>query len=207
MKPIIFLFVILLAVVGFITFTRREEVSPNPSTIPSETLSSAFNEQATDKGCSGTPTPAQTEGPYYKAGSPQRNTIADGESGEKLLVTGFVFDKNCQPIPNAWLDFWQANAEGVYDNEGFVLRGHQFTDENGMYQLETIVPRAYESRPPHIHVKVRAGDGPILTSQLYFPDPPAGGQNQTDTIFNSALMMNIQESESGKVGQFNFVLN
>lgn len=156
--------------------------------------------------CTGISTPSQTEGPYYKTGSPERNNTTQGVTGEKLTVTGFVFNKNCEPIAHAWLDFWQANAHGQYDNVGYTLRGHQFTDNQGQYRLETIVPAKYETRPPHIHVKVRDGNSPILTSQLYFPDPPAGGQNQTDSIFNPALVMHVVDDSPGKVGTFNFVL-
>lgn len=157
----------------------------------------------TSKPCSGIPTPQQTEGPYYKMGSPQTNDIAKGIIGEKLTVMGFVFDKNCKPISNARLDFWQANAKGVYDNSGYKLRGHLYTDHLGKYALETIAPGAYETRPPHIHVKVQAGTGPILTSQLYFPN---ASQNQSDSIFDENLTMEISEGDGGKIGKFNFIL-
>lgn len=154
--------------------------------------------------CSGEPTAEQTEGPYYKAGSPEIKDIAQGVSGEKLVVRGFVYDTDCKPIANAWLDFWQADSTGVYDNDGYKLRGHQYSDENGRYELQTIVPLDYESRPPHIHVKVRSGNGPILTSQLYFP---GASQNEIDGIFNQELLMDVQESSGGKTGTFNFFLN
>lgn len=155
------------------------------------------------KNCSGIPTPKLSEGPYYKIGSPQTNNIVQGIIGEKLTVIGFVFDKNCQPIANARLDFWQADAKGVYDNIGYKLRGHLYTDRLGKYVLETIVPGAYETRPPHIHVKVGSGNGRILTSQLYFPDT---SQNQSDSIVNKDLIIHIVDGENGKVGTFNFVL-
>lgn len=171
----------------------------SPST-PPENYSTTINSNK----CAEVPTPSQTEGPYYKTGSPQRNNIAEETSGEKLIVTGFVYDKDCKPIANAWLDFWHADTNGVYDNAGYKLRGHQFTDENGMYRLETIVPAAYETRPPHIHVKVRALNGPILTSQMYFPNDP---KNQTDSIFNQELIMSTKEHADGKITEFNFVLN
>ena len=151
--------------------------------------------QTPSKDCLGIPTPQQTEGPYYKTGSPQTNNIAQGIVGEKLKVTGFVFDRNCRPVANAWLDFWQADAKGVYDNSGYKLRGHQYSNHLGKYTLETIVPGAYETRPPHIHVKVGAADGLILTSQLYFPN---AGQKD--------LIMDIVDEEDGKIGTFNFIL-
>ena len=74
-------------------------------------------------------TPSLTEGPYYKSGSPeQANLFQEGMPGTKIVITGYVYDTNCQPVANAWLDFWQADANGNYDNSGYTLRGHQYTD-------------------------------------------------------------------------------
>lgn len=158
---------------------------------------------ATPLPCSGTATPNQIEGPYYKAGSPQRTNIAENLPGEKIFVTGYVFDTNCQPIANAWLDFWQADASGVYDNTGFTLRGHQFTNASGKYTLETVVPGEYPGRTPHIHVKLRTDTGSIVTSQLYLPD---ASQNQSDSIFNQALVMKVTNDQNGKLATYDFVL-
>src|SRR5437588_838499 len=71
-------------------------------------------------GCSGSITPSLTEGPYWKAGSPERTSLLEPSmSGTKLVITGYVYDKNCQPVSHAWLDFWQADASGAYDNAGY----------------------------------------------------------------------------------------
>ncbi len=75
---------------------------------------------------------AQTEGPYYTPNSPERASLIEpGMGGTKLIVTGYVLTTDCQPIANAWLDFWQADDQGAYDNAGYRLRGHLFTDETG----------------------------------------------------------------------------
>ena len=88
-------------------------------------------------------------------------------------VTGYVYSTDCQPVANALLDFWHCDDAGVYDNTGYTLRGHQFTDAEGRYELTTIVPGLYTGRTRHIHVKAQEPDQPVLTSQLYFPDEPA----------------------------------
>ena len=148
---------------------------------------------------------AQTEGPYYKPNTPERTSLIEpGMSGTKLIVTGYVLTKDCQPIAKAWLDFWQADDKGIYDNTGYRLRGHLFTDENGRYTLETILPGEYPGRTQHIHVKVQAPNGPILTTQIYFPGAPG---NARDSIFNSALLADVQDTAEGKVATFNFVVN
>ncbi len=149
-------------------------------------------------------TSEQTEGPYYTPNTPERNMLFEpGMSGERLIVVGYVLDQNCQPIPNAWLDFWQADANGVYDNGGYTLRGHQFTDGLGQYFLETVLPGEYPGRTEHIHVKIQAPNGQIHTSQLYFPNV-AG--NTTDGIFDPALIVTMEEREGYYVAYFNFVI-
>ena len=149
-------------------------------------------------------TPAQTEGPYYTPNTPERTSLIEpGMGGTKLIVTGYVLTTDCQPIANAWLDFWQADDQGVYDNAGYRLRGHLFTDETGRYILETILPGEYPGRTEHIHVKVQAPNGPILTSQIYFPGVAA---NDRDSIFDPALLADVQDTADGKQATFDFVV-
>ena len=156
-------------------------------------------------GCPSSMTPSLTEGPYYKAGSPERTSLLEaGMSGTKLVLTGYVLDRNCQPVAHAWLDFWQADAGGSYDNTGYRLRGHQYTDQSGRYTLETVVPGEYPGRTLHIHVKVQAPNSPIVTTQLFFPGV---ARNQSDSIFNQALVVNIQDTQDGKAATFNFRLD
>jgi len=147
---------------------------------------------------------AQTEGPYYTPNTPERSSLLEpGITGTKLIVSGYVLATTCTPIPRVLIDFWHCDASGVYDNAGYKLRGHQFTDDQGRYILETIVPGIYPGRTRHIHVKVQAQNQPILTTQLYFPDEPT---NATDGIFNPALTMSVQDAADGKLATFNFVL-
>jgi protocatechuate 3,4-dioxygenase beta subunit len=146
--------------------------------------------------CSGLTQP-QTEGPYYTPNTPERNSLLEeGMPGTRLVLVGYVLDQNCHPLTNAWLDFWQADSNGDYDNAGYRLRGHQFTDSQGRYYLETILPGLYSSRPiEHIHVKVKPEGGAEVTSQLYFPDQPVEG-----------LTVMLEERGDHFVGYFNFVV-
>ena len=43
-------------------------------------------------------------------------------------------------VAGALLDLWHCDAAGVYDNDGYRLRGHQFSDAEGRFVFETIVP-------------------------------------------------------------------
>jgi protocatechuate 3,4-dioxygenase beta subunit len=150
-------------------------------------------------------TPAVTEGPYFKANSPERTSLIDATAnGLPLTLQGYVLTADCQPVAGALLDFWQANAQGQYDNVGYALRGHQFTDSAGRYQLETIVPGLYPGRTEHIHVKVQAPNGPLLTTQLFFPGV---ADNSSDQIYDPALLIQIQVNGSRMQATFDFVVN
>jgi protocatechuate 3,4-dioxygenase beta subunit len=151
------------------------------------------------------PTPAVEEGPYYKAGSPERRNITSPDTpGKKLVVEGRVLDRRGRPVPGAWLDFWQADGDGHYDNEGYHLRGHQDADKAGRYHLETVRPHQYAFRAPHVHVKVRANEkSPVLTTQLFFPGEE---RNTTDPIFEKCTVMDIVDTAEGQQARFDFVV-
>jgi len=154
--------------------------------------------------CTGQPTPAQMEGPYYTPNPPQRTSlIEEGVVGEPILLTGYVWDTACRPIAGAVVDLWQTDGVGVYDNDGYRLRGYTLTDDSGRYTMQTVVPGEYPGRPPHIHVKVQPPGGAVLTSQMYFPDAAA---NARDRLFDPALILDLQETGDGLIGVMNFVV-
>ena len=152
------------------------------------------------------PTPALTEGPYFKPSSPKRKTIVPaGTSGTRLTLTGRVLRTNGSPVANALIDWWQADARGAYDNSGFRFRGHQFTDARGRYSLFTVVPGLYPGRTKHIHVKVQAPRRPVLTTQLFFPGVAA---NRSDRIYTAECLVSGWKLVNGRrLGRFDFVLD
>ena len=80
----------------------------------------------------GDATPRQGEGPFYTPNTPQRTSLLEtGTKGSPIIVTGRVLTTRCEPVAGALLDFWQANADGVYDNQGYTMRGHQFAMPRG----------------------------------------------------------------------------
>lgn len=181
------------------TVAPSDTAAPDPTTPPAATATLAPTPVCDD----GDETPAQTEGPFYTPETPERTSFAEDGAGTRLVVTGRVLTTNCEPIPDAVLDFWHANDDGEYDNEGYRFRGHQFSDANGAFFLETIVPGLYTGRTRHIHVKVQGPNTALLTTQLYFPGEP---QNETDRIFNPDLLMDVQDGDGGKLATFDFVL-
>ena len=147
---------------------------------------------------------AQTEGPYFKPSSPERVELLEtGMAGQQIELVGIVLTRGCKPLAGALLDFWQADDKGRYDNSGFRLRGHQFTDAEGRYRLRSIVPGLYPGRTRHIHVKVQPRGGRILTTQLYFPGE---AHNRSDGLFRMELLMRTAKNEGWLAGRFDFVV-
>jgi protocatechuate 3,4-dioxygenase beta subunit len=104
--------------------------------------------------------------------------------GKVLYVSGLVTDLRGEPVVDAVLEIWQANAVGRYthpadDNaspidpnfEGYAkIR----TGPDGSYHFKTVKPGAYPVtpvpgwiRPPHIHFDVK-GRASRLMTQMYF---------------------------------------
>ena len=90
-------------------------------------------------------------GPFYRFGAPFQTRLAGAdEPGDRLVLTGTVFSSDCiTPLPGAFVEVWQANEVGVYDTDqpgnftevtDFNLRGNMYTNEQGQYEIETIVP-------------------------------------------------------------------
>ena len=155
--------------------------------------------------CTGELTPATQEGPFYKCGSPERNyTVGPDTPGTYLVLEGSVFDRDCRPVAGAWIDFWHADGNGQYDNEGYNLRGHQHTDDKGRFCLETVIPALYGNRTPHIHVKVQANpQSKIYTTQLYFPGIES---NEKDPLFEPANVIDVTETAGVAEAKFDLVV-
>lgn len=195
--------------------SKTQELSPSAtiteqsptSTKPGATATSTTTPDPTPIPCDGIITSPQQEGPFFSPGSPERASLIEaGMPGVPLLIIGRVFDQDCSPIPGAKLDFWLADIDGEYDNIGYTLRGHVFTDQDGFYTIESIEPTSYTGRPPHIHVKVYAPTGlELLTTQMYF----AGSESSTEVTNSPELFVIYLESDGdgGLQVLFNFVVN
>ncbi|MBV9064225.1 MAG: intradiol ring-cleavage dioxygenase [Methylobacteriaceae bacterium] len=151
------------------------------------------------------PTIAETEGPFFKPRSPQRSDLREpGIEGDAVELFGYVLTRACRPLAGALVDLWHADSNGDYDNTGFRLRGHVFTDTDGRFAFRTIMPGLYPGRTRHYHVKVQApGRSRMLTTQFYFPNER---RNRTDGLFRRELVMQIAEAGHGLLARFDVVL-
>ncbi|MGH8482233.1 MAG: hypothetical protein ACRES8_07225 [Nevskiaceae bacterium] len=154
-------------------------------------------------------TESQIEGPFYTPGTPLRTDLRERATvGTPLVIQGRVLSTDCRPIAGAVLDFWSCDGAGAYDNDGFKLRGHQFTNDQGAFHVETVRPGGYRNfgahRTPHVHVKVQGRETSLLTTQLYFPGEPLNAQ---DSLFNEALQLTVEAGLGGLLrASFDFVL-
>src|ERR1044071_8546929 len=133
--------------------------------------------------------------------SPLRTSLVEaGSKAQHFVVSGRVLSPQCQPLANALVDVWHADEEGEYDNRGYRYRGHQFTDSEGRYHFESIVPALYPGRARHYPLNIQPKDGRILTTQLYFPGDPS---NSRDGLYRRDL--ELKTTRSGE-GAFDFVV-
>jgi protocatechuate 3,4-dioxygenase beta subunit len=151
----------------------------------------------------------QTEGPFFRAGSPGRAELVEpGSKARQVELTGFVLTRGCHPVARAVVDLWHADERGAYDNKGFRYRGRTYTDEKGRYRFRTIVPALYPGRTRHYHVNVAAGGKLLLTTQLYFPNESG---NRRDGLYRKELLMHVADSGSAKdstmAARFDFVID
>ncbi len=164
-----------------------------------------------DKRAIETGTKTSLLGPFYRQDSPQRNlgeSIASDPKGHEICIYGRVTDPAGQPVPNASVQIWQTDDEGVYDlqrNDPSVmdLRGWYHADSEGRYHLRTVRPLGYMIpmdgpvgdmiraqgrhgfRPAHIHFLIGAPGYRELVTALYL---------RTDEHIDSDTVFGVTES-------------
>jgi protocatechuate 3,4-dioxygenase, alpha subunit len=115
-----------------------------------------------------TATPGQTVGPFFGYALPfdHGNELVPPGSPNAIQLSGVVSDGDGRPVPDALLEIWQADADGVIPNCAGSLRrdgwtftgwGRSSTDDGGHYSFSTVVPGATsEGTAPFIMVTVFA---------------------------------------------------
>jgi protocatechuate 3,4-dioxygenase, alpha subunit len=122
-------------------------------------------------------TPGQTVGPFfgYALPFPDDNALVAPGTPGAVTLRGRVRDGAGEPVPDAILELWQADAEGKVvqqpgslrrDGSTFTGFGRASTDAEGRYSFTTVVPRA-----PFFAITVLArGLLNRLFTRAYLPD-------------------------------------
>ena len=154
-------------------------------------------------------TPSQTAGPYVHIGCVPNfcdiegvypndlgdSMVNDKTKGERITVTGTVYDGTGTPLKDAMVEIWQADAEGLYPGKdprgqadpNFTGWGRKAGDyDTGEWVFETIKPGAVPFKDgrmmaPHITFWVVArGINIGLQTRMFFPDE--AGANAQDPL-------------------------
>ena len=145
-------------------------------------------------------TPETGAGPFYRADTlclQMDQTISRDGRGAPLLVTGTVNALGGGTVPGATVEVWQANAEGLYENQEpdrqpeHNLRGRFVTDALGRFRFLSVKPAGYSlpadgpaglllqrlglplSRPAHINLRISAQGYDTLTTHIFDRADPA----------------------------------
>jgi protocatechuate 3,4-dioxygenase alpha subunit len=131
------------------------------------------------------PTPGQTVGPFFAYGVeyPKMHEVAFPHSPGAIVLGGTVFDGDGNPIPDAILEIWQADADGSIprargsfrrDDHTFTGFGRTFTNDEGHWEFWTRNPGAEAGKAPFIALIVYARGLPNkLHTRIYLPDDDA----------------------------------
>lgn len=145
-------------------------------------------------------TTSQTVGPYFRIGFSRlyhRELAGAAVAGEHVTIQGQVLDGAGKPVPDAVLEIWQANAEGIYcppeevekseSESKFIGFGRIPTNEDGSFSFSTIKPGSVPGpdggmQAPHVVVSVfMRGLLTRLVTRIYFDADP---RNEKDCVLN-----------------------
>jgi len=115
------------------------------------------------------PTTPDADGPFYRAGAPERSKV-----GEGYRLSGTVRSAgDCSALPGEKIEIWMNGPDGRYGDD---WRATLYAKQDGTYLFASHVPVPYGSRPPHIHIIVNASGFRELVTQHY---PKAGALTAT----------------------------
>ena len=168
---------------------------------------------------------SQTVGPFFRIGlihsQAQNNLVDEQTAGERITLTGAVYDGEGQPILDAMIEIWQSDAEGIFSHPLDPLHaqadphfrgfGRAENRDGGRYEFKTIKPGGRNGMPPYINVHIFARGMLIhAMTRIYFSDEPA---NTGDPVLSSVeterrhtLIATREESEGPPVYRFDIHL-
>ena len=128
-----------------------------------------------------TETPGQTIGPFFGYGLPYAggSELVPAGRADAVRLHGVVLDGGGQPVPDALIELWQADASGaVVQQQGSLHRdgwtftgwGRTATDDSGHYTFSTLTPGAQPGHAAFFALTVFArGVTHRLLTRAYLP--------------------------------------
>lgn len=129
-----------------------------------------------------------TLGPCYFNTGLVRRDITEASAGKVGLPMRLGFQivnaDTCEPVPNASIDIWHTDNNGVYSAPISTFcngtdpavqtqrfgRGVHPVDANGWAYFDSFFPGWYQGRVTHIHATIRVGTTAMATTQFFFLD-------------------------------------
>jgi protocatechuate 3,4-dioxygenase alpha subunit len=130
------------------------------------------------------PTADQTVGPYYAIGmeyAGSEELVPHGSAGS-IVLSGYVYDGNGNPVPDAVVEIWQTDSDGNLPAEsGNLVRkagsfggfGRSGSDDDGYYQFTTVLPAPTAPGKPAFFAAIVFARGLLarLHTRIYVPSP------------------------------------
>ena len=148
-------------------------------------------------------TPSQTVGPFFAYSltaeqySYDYNSIITGTllseetEGERIYISGSIYDGKGNSISDAMIELWQADANGNYRVLPINKKNHDFTgfgrlgtgtNDEHRFTFKTIKPGSVSGQAPHINVILfMRGSLQALYTRMYFSDEV----NENDPLLNA----------------------
>jgi protocatechuate 3,4-dioxygenase alpha subunit len=164
---------------------------------------------------------SQTVGPFFRIGliygESQNNLVGERTLGERIVLTGVMYDGDGVPIPDASIEIWQPDANGIFNNPldplheqadpNFRGFGRAETRNGGLYEFKTVKPGGRDGQAPFINMHV-FGRGMLVhaLTRVYFPDEPANAEdpalNAVEPDRRHTLMATREQSEGPPAYRF-----
>ncbi|QGU06007.1 Hydroxyquinol 1,2-dioxygenase [Corynebacterium occultum] len=161
-----------LTAVGHITDDKRQEFVLLSDTLGASMQTIAVNNEAYEDA-----TEATVFGPFFLDDAPEvthGGDIAGGAQGQPAWVEGTITDTDGNPIPNARIEVWECDEDGLYDvqydDNRMAGRAYLHTDEQGNYRFWGLTPVPYPI--PHDgpvgQMLQSVGRSPVRAAHLHF---------------------------------------
>ena len=207
---------------------KRQEFILLSDTLGLSMLTVAMNNDK-PPGC----TEATVFGPFHVEGAPRielGGDVAQGAKGLPCEVRGTVRGLDGAPVPQAHIEVWQADAEGLYDVQradcdGAQARGVLQADAQGRYRFTSILAEAYPIpddgpvgdmlkatkrhpwRPAHLHFLIKAPGYQTLITHVFRNGDQYLDSDAVFGVRESLIADWLPQADGRHLVEFDFVLN